>query len=173
MTTFLDKPASLSTLSKELNDKLSTVPDYPLDYNIFLFKGIKDSRKDFEKELIDLRLDIFQSIPEEYGRLVFKGVEEGSNGDKILIHTTTSKLQDRLLELLILERHRRDIDILNKMLDTKPGNDAHIKLVQLEDPFKYEIKSPIYNSFQANADSYKESFKKFNILQNIEYSWIQ
>jgi len=169
--TFLEKPASLQLLAEESRKKLAHVPDYPLDYNIFLFKGIADAQKDGESELVKFRESIVSSIPEDYGNLLFKGLNETSDGSIKLEATTTSRIQCRLLLLLILERHRRDIIALNKLLAADLKNPKTINYVELKDPMKYEIKSPIFRSFEGAKDVYQGSFKKFSVLQSIEYDF--
>lgn len=169
--TFLEKPASLELLSQKSKDKLTQVPDYPLDYNIFLCKGIAEAQKDDEAELLKFRESIVDSIPDDYGNLIFKGLTKNGDGSMKLESTTTSKLQRRLLLLLILERHRRDIIALNRLLATDPKNCKIIHYVELKDPMQYEIKSPIFRSFEGAKDVYQGSFKKISVLQNIEYDF--
>ena len=76
-----------------------------------------------------------------------------------------------MLLLLILERHRRDIIALNKLLAADLKNPKTINYVELKDPMKYEIKSPIFRSFEGAKDVYQGSFKKFSVLQSIEYDF--
>ncbi|VEU20075.1 DEKNAAC100287 [Brettanomyces naardenensis] len=169
--TFIDEPVSLLQLSEGSRTKLSTVSDYPLDYNIFLFKGISDSRKEDEQELINFRKSILDSVPEDYGNLVFGGLGKKDDGTPKLELTTTARLQERLLKLLILERHKRDIEALNRMLASDPENKKRINYNEIKEPLKYEIKSPIYRSFESHKALYKNSFKKFSLLQNVEYDF--
>lgn len=171
MTTFIDSPISLESLSDDSRKKLTRISEYPLDYNIFLFKGIKDSRKDDEKELIKFRKSVLDNIPKDYGNLVFNGLTEKKDGSSDIEPTTTSRLQDRLLQILILERHRRDIIALNKLLSADPKNTKKIQYIKLNEPLKYEVKSPIYRSFESNKELYESSFRKFAVLQSVEYDF--
>ncbi|QPG76645.1 hypothetical protein FOA43_004037 [Brettanomyces nanus] len=167
MTTFLDSPITLEQLSDKSLQNLAKVSDYPLDYNIFLFKGIDQSRSEDLDELTQFRKSVLDSIPKDYGDLIFDAV--GANQLEL---TTIARLQNRLLKLLILERHRRDIEILNRMISEDPKlANKKISYIQLKEPLKYEIKSPIYKSFENNRDLYKESFRKFALLQNVEYDF--
>ncbi|KAH3665922.1 hypothetical protein OGAPHI_004111 [Ogataea philodendri] len=162
---FLDAKVDFANLSTESLEKLTKVSDFALDYNIFLFKGIKQARESDTKELIDFRLDLFNSIPKDHGSMIFRGLDKSASGDYTLIPTTTSRLQDRLLELLILERHRRDIQVLSKLANKK------INPVPLEDPNVYEIKSPLYQRLLSTKDEYETSFKRFAMMQNVEYDF--
>ncbi|KAG7697732.1 hypothetical protein KL929_000213 [Ogataea haglerorum] len=162
---FLQSPPSLAKLQTASSQKLAQVSDFPLDYNIFLFKEIKHARERDVQEMIDFRLDLFDSIPQDYSSLIFRGLEKRPDGSYELFPTTTSKLHDRLLELLILERHRRDISQLSKITGRT------IEAVELADPNLYEIKSPIYQQLLATKDEYQTSFKRFAMLQNVEYDF--
>ncbi|KAG7938185.1 hypothetical protein KL934_000759 [Ogataea polymorpha] len=162
---FLQSPPSLSKLQTASAQKLAQVSDFPLDYNIFLFEEIKHARERDVQEMIDFRLDLFESIPQDHSSLIFRGLEKKADGDYELIPTTTSRLHDRLLELLILERHRRDILQLSKIAG------KNIQAVELSDPNLYEIKSPIYQQLLSTKDQYQTSFKRFAMLQNIEYDF--
>lgn len=158
----LEKTPKLNELNQQSRDLLSKVDDYALDYNIFLFKGINNviaNNDDNLKSFID---SLFLTIPTEYSKMIYNPLD--SKTQKINPSTTT-KLQQRLLNLIIQERHRRDINQLNKQFENK------IKYVELEDPNKYEIKSPFYQTFNNSKDDYKEQFEKLALLQSLEYDF--
>lgn len=152
----------LSQLSTEKRELLTKVDDYALDYNIFLSKGVDDIIKSNDKQLISFIQKLFITIPDEYVKLIYNPINETS--EKIN-PSTTSKLQKRLLSLLIQERHRRDIYLLNKQFDDK------IKYIELEDPFKYEIKSHYFKIFSESNDDFKEQFNKIALFQSLEYDF--
>lgn len=171
MASFLDEQVSLNNLSGGWRETLTQVPDYPLDYNIFLSRGIENAREDQADELVKFRKSVIDSIPEDYGGVMFNGLEKQTDGSLKLEKTTTALLQNRLLKLLILERHRRDMLVLNRILAADPNNVKHINYVELKEPLKYEIKSPIYKTFEEDTERYQSSFNKFSLLQNIEYEF--
>ncbi|GME72771.1 unnamed protein product [[Candida] boidinii] len=199
---FYDKPIEFDNISTEIKEKLSKVPDYNLDYNIFILKGIRESRIKNCLDLKKLRLEVIESVND-----VIEGEEQEKDDDndddatnneindmKIykgnvndiddsLELTTAAKLQERLLELLIIERHKRDIKMLNELISAQrkksdsastvsPPDELVIKTIKLSDPHKYEIKSPIFKMFDKSlSESYIDIFRKFAILQNIEYEY--
>ncbi|OWB56571.1 hypothetical protein B5S28_g2478 [[Candida] boidinii] len=199
---FYDKPIEFDNISNELKEKLTKVPDYNLDYNIFILKGIRESRIKNYLDLKKLRLEIIESVndvieeEEEQDNDSNKSTNEindmkiykGSvnDNDDSLELTTAAKLQERLLELLIIERHKRDIKMLNELISsqkkkedsntetttTSSSDEVIIKTIKLNDPHKYEIKSPIFKMFDKSlSESYIDIFRKFAILQNIEYEY--
>ncbi|GMF60608.1 unnamed protein product [[Candida] boidinii] len=135
---FYDKPIEFDNISTEIKEKLSKVPDYNLDYNIFILKGIRESRIKNCLDLKKLRLEVIESVND-----VIEGEEQEKDDDndddatnneindmKIykgnvndiddsLELTTAAKLQERLLELLIIERHKRDIKMLNELISAQ------------------------------------------------------
>lgn len=150
----------LSLLTKESRDLLAQVDNYALDYNIFLLKGIHDTIKSNDTELITTIETLHATIPQEYSKIIFNPLQNGN-----FIPSTTSNLEDRILGLLIEERHRRDINILNKLTGDK------INYIELENPYKYEIKSNFFQAFNANKEEYKEIFRRFALLQSLEYDF--
>ncbi|OUM53897.1 hypothetical protein BVG19_g3226 [[Candida] boidinii] len=199
---FYDKPIEFDNISIEIKEKLSKVPDYNLDYNIFILKGIRESRIKNCLDLKKLRLEVIESVND-----VIEGEEQEkdddndddatnneindmkiykgnlNDNDDSLELTTAAKLQERLLELLIIERHKRDIKMLNELISAQrkksdSGSTVSspdklvIKTIKLSDPHKYEIKSPIFKMFDKSlSESYIDIFRKFAILQNIEYEY--
>ena len=160
----LDLTASpqLGSLNEISRENLSKIHDYALDYNIFLFKGIKECIDNNEISLIESIEALFESIPNEYSKLIHNPL----GGSKTFKDpSTTSKLQNRLLELLIQERHYRDIENLNKQFDDK------IQYIKLDDPSVYEIKSIFFKTFQDSKDEFKDQFRKFALLQSLEYDF--
>lgn len=152
----------LSQLSSKNRELLSNVDDYALDYNIFLSKGIDDMITGDDTNLKSMVDMLFASIPETYTKMIYNPIDPTT---KQLTHSTTSALQNRLLSLLIQERHRRDIDNLNKNFENK------IKYVELEDPRKYEIKSRFYQTFNNARGEYLEQFNRLALLQSLEYDF--
>lgn len=148
----MSEAPSFDQLSEESKNLLERIPDYPLDFNIFIFKGIHDIRPSMKDELAEFRLNLNGESIKEDGL------------------TNTSKLQDRLLEILMIERHRRDIILLNQFINAK-GGDKTIKPIQLKSPLSYEIKSPIFKKLQSSQSTYDQSFRKFAILQNLEFDF--
>lgn len=153
----------LDALSAKGRDNLAQVHNYALDYNIFLLKGIKQRIDDNDSSLLASLNAIFGSIPKEYAQLMYNPLE--GDGESISEPSTTSKLQFRVLDLLIQERHRRDIEMLNLKFENK------IKYEPLTDPWKYEIKSVYYSAFQQANDEFSDQFIKFALLQSIEYDF--
>ncbi|KAG0682650.1 hypothetical protein C6P42_002598 [Pichia californica] len=153
------KYTQLNEVSKEL---LTKVDDYALDYNIFLFKGIDNVITEDNDNLKTFINSLFVSIPTEYPKMIYNPIDPNTNN---VIPSTTSKLQKRLLSMIIEERHRRDIELLNKQFENK------IKYVELEDPHIYEIKSPFYQTFNKSRDEYKSQFDKLALLQSLEYDF--
>ncbi|TID16236.1 hypothetical protein CANINC_004235 [Pichia inconspicua] len=129
----------LSLLTKESRDLLAQVDNYALDYNIFLLKGIHDTIKSNDTELITTIETLHATIPQEYSKIIFNPLK--------------------------MERHRRDINILNKLTGDK------INYIELENPYKYEIKSNFFQAFNANKEEYKEIFRRFALLQSLEYDF--
>lgn len=144
---------SFDTLNEESIDILKQIPDYPLDFNIFIFKGIRDIRLKIADDLKEFRL-VLQD-------------DKLKNGLEL---TSTSQLQDRLLQILIIERHRRDIELLNLFINSRDSS-KNVKAIKLIQPFNYDIKSPIFKKLNSSAENYQESFRKFAILQNLEYEF--
>ncbi|KAI0465344.1 hypothetical protein LJB42_000576 [Komagataella kurtzmanii] len=143
----------LKDLNEEIRSKLQEIPDYPLDFNIFVYRGVKDIRTEIEPELKEFRV--------QYNN-------QNINDDPL---TCTARLQDRLLGFLILERHRRDIETLNKTLEAQDSNGKTVTLIELQDPYKYEIKSPLYLQLMSQKDSHKQTFHRVALLQNLEYQF--
>lgn len=158
----LNTPPKLSTLSEGQKELLSKIDDYALDYNIFLFRGMKEMIDNNDSKLISIISTLFASIPKEYSEIIFNPLDKDSGK---LIASTTSKIQNRLLSLLIQERHKRDIEILNKQFENK------INYIELEDPFKYEIKSAYFKAFQEGKADYYDQFNKLALLQSLEYDF--
>lgn len=154
--------AQISELSDSSKALLAKVDDYVLDYNIFLFKGMREIIASHDERLKSIIQSLFLTLPEEYSAMIFNPMEKS---DGKIEPSTTSKLQDRLLSLLIQERHRRDIDVLNSRFENK------IKYIELGDPFKYEIKSPFYKTFNESKEDYGEQFNKLALLQSLEYDF--
>lgn len=150
----------LSLLGEDCRNLLAQVDDYALDYNLFLFKGIHDKIKNNDSGLISTIESLQIAIPKEYSDIIYNPLRDGK-----LEPSTTSKLQDRILCLLIEERHRRDIDMLNKRVDGK------VKYIELENPSKYEIKSMFYKAFDGAKNDYEEQFRRFALLQSLEYDF--
>ncbi|GMF57725.1 unnamed protein product [[Candida] boidinii] len=93
-----------------------------------------------------------------------------NDNDDSLELTTAAKLQERLLELLIIERHKRDIKMLNELISAQrkksdSGSTVSspdklvIKTIKLSDPHKYEIKSPIFKMFDKSLNINDEEFE--------------
>lgn len=150
----------LSLLTDESRDLLAQVDDYALDYNIFLLKGIHDTIESKDDNLITTIESLHSAIPQEYSSIIYNPLQDGK-----FVPSTTSNLEDRILRLLIEERHRRDMNLLNKLVGDK------IKYIELENPYKYEIKSKFYQAFNSNKDDYKEQFRRFALLQSLEYDF--
>ncbi|ODV84613.1 hypothetical protein CANARDRAFT_8595 [[Candida] arabinofermentans NRRL YB-2248] len=175
---FLDTPLKISNVKQSNWDKLYKVSDYALDYNLHLFKGIRDARLNGQQELLDFRRSIFDSVPEDYKKMLFYGIDDVTG---TLECTTTARLQERLLGLLIFERHRRDIALLNALL-AEGGSDKKVETIELGDPYVYEIKSVLFKGFQGREESDdnegdKEKnktggkFMKFAMIQNLEFDY--
>lgn len=157
---FLDSPSSIASLSENSRELLQKVDPYVLDFNIFLFKGINETHSRDNAKLHEFLSQVLASIPSEYKTKIFNPIED----DKVIL-TTTSRLQLRLLELLIHERHRRDIEVINSRLGGK------LQYIPLNDPLKYEIKSPFYLTFKQSNDDYVNQFYKLAMLQCLEYDF--
>lgn len=157
---FLESPSSIEALSEKSRELLGKVDSYVLDFNIFLFKGINETHTRENDKLLAFINQLMASIPLEYKTKIFNPIEN----DKVNL-TTTSKLQLRLLELLIHERHRRDIETINSQLGGK------LKYIPLQHPQKYEIKSPFYLTFKQSNDEYENQFYKLALLQSLEYDF--
>lgn len=156
----LEVAPQLESLDKDTLTSLKLVNDYILDYNINMYKTINNLVISNDEKLISLLEPIFEIIPEDHLKNIFNPVETKKHIDL----STTIKLQNRILNLLIQERHKRDIDCLNSKLDKK------INLIKLNDPLVYEIKSPYYLTFSKD-DDLNNKFVKFAMLQSIEYDF--
>lgn len=152
----------LGKLSDESTQLLAKVDDYALDYNIFLFEGIGNVIDTNDAQLVSFIESLFITIPKEYSSLIYNPL---SLPGKKINPSTTSKLQKRLLSLLIQERHKRDIQLLNEKFDNK------IEYVELENPDKYEIKSIYYKTFNSAKDEYADQFGRLALLQSLEYDF--
>ncbi|GMM31202.1 hypothetical protein DAMA08_039470 [Martiniozyma asiatica (nom. inval.)] len=160
MSSFLSSNSSLAALGESSRDLLGKIDNYVLDYNIFLYKGIVNAHNTDNAKLHGTLSILFDAIPDEYKGTLFNPID----GQKVGL-TTTAILQMRMLELLIHERHRRDIDVLNKQLDGK------IKYYPLEKTDKYEIKSPFYLTFIKSSGEYANQFQRLALLQSLEYDF--
>jgi hypothetical protein len=158
----LNSAPRLDQLSEDLRASLNKVDNYALDYNIFLFKGMQETIASNNEKLLSILKSLFVSIPKEYLEIIHNPIDEETGK---LLPTTTSQLQNRLLSLLIQERHRRDIENLNKQFEDK------IKYVQLDDPHKYEIKSLYFKTFDEGKEDYQEQFNRLALLQCLEYDF--
>ena len=158
----LERAPRLSELSEKSTHLLEKVDDYALDYNIFLFKGIDNVIDTNDEKLCSFIDSLFITLPKEYSSLIYNPLD--ASGKKIN-PSTTSKLQKRLLSLLIQERHRRDINSLNKQFDNK------IQYVELEDPGKYQIKSVYYKTFDGAKEDFADQFSRLALLQSLEYDF--
>ncbi|GMM34918.1 hypothetical protein DASC09_022430 [Saccharomycopsis crataegensis] len=157
-------------------DKLAKIPDYPLDYNIYVFRKIKEAREKLTKE--DLK-DIIETVKLE-------DVQNHEDNKGYL--TKTTEMHDRLLKYLTLERKRREKIILKKFLDDEISKskkksseastlDYKLQLTPDEEKgvLNYTIRSPIYNSFIKVDETTSEAvdkninYKKLAMVQNIEY----
>ncbi|GAV26845.1 hypothetical protein PMKS-000301 [Pichia membranifaciens] len=152
----------LGKLSNQSTQLLAQVDDYALDYNIFLFKGIGNVIDTNDAQLVSFIESLFITLPKEYSSLIYNPLNLPANK---INPSTTSKLQKRLLSLLIQERHKRDIQLLNKKFENK------IKYVELEEPEKYEIKSIYYRTFDEAKDEYADQFGRLALLQSLEYDF--
>lgn len=159
--TFLDTSSSLSLLSEKSLEKLALVDNYVLDFNIFLFKGILDTHRSHNGQLSETVSQLMSSIPEEYQDKIFNPLNE----EKHVVYTTTNRLQSRMLELLIHERHKRDIAMINDKLGGK------LSYVPLEKPLVYEIKSPFFLTFNQSKNDYQQQFYRLALLQLLEYDF--
>ncbi|CDK29093.1 unnamed protein product [Kuraishia capsulata CBS 1993] len=176
MPQFYDLPLSFDSLSESSKELLCRVPDYPLDYNLFIFKGIHKVRPQMKADLCEFRVQAAENTPrgDNADKAVHLGIlkpadKDADANDYELELTTTSKLQDRLMKILILERHRRDIAMLNRVLEQE---NKSITPIALTDPLVYKIKSPLFATlWSQHYDNHEQSFKKFAILQNLEYEF--
>lgn len=159
----IEERPKLAELSAESRENLSKVHDYALDYNIFLLKGIKQKIDDNDEGLIVSVTALFDSIPKEYSQMMYNPL--AADCARFNEPSTTSMLQFRVLDLLIQERHRRDIDVLNAKFENK------IKYEPLSNPWKYEIKSPYYRAFAEANEEFADQFVKFALLQSLEYDF--
>lgn len=157
----LESKPVLSSLKEENKNLIASVDDYVLDYNLFVLNSVREVLVSNDNQLVSFIQALIASLPDEYSNLIYNPIDD--NG-KINL-STTSKLQERLLNLLIQERHRRDIIALNKQFEEK------IKYLELENPFKYEIKSPYYKAFLGAKDEQADQFHKLALLQSLEYDF--
>lgn len=169
---------SYKLLSNESIVRLAKIPDYPLDYNIYVFQQITDTRNNLTKEELK---EIFQSFQQKQGN--FNGNVNGKdeaeqleqengnrNAEQKRYLTKTAEMHDRLLHYLILERKRREKIVLKKYLSDEISkrknqdpveNKLQVDLQLLEEEeegiLQYKIRSPIYNTLIQSSPPSEEA----------------
>ncbi|ODQ82271.1 hypothetical protein BABINDRAFT_164082 [Babjeviella inositovora NRRL Y-12698] len=161
------------SLNETNYQQLSLIPDYPLDFNLFIFRGISQRRGASDTNDSNTLL---ADLPVEQLELMVP-----SDGNKTFV------AHQKLLKILIVERMRRDLTMINAerhRLDENVALQSSKEILQRiaeeylskessNSPLlDYQIRSPIYNMLDKNPqDSYKRFFQRMAQLQALEFKF--
>lgn len=161
--------AALAALGEGDLRELALIPDYPLDFNIYVFKGISAVRlrAGFDAAAFTRHLS-----PEQQALLAPANA------------TATVASHDQMLQMLLLERLRRDKMMVEterhrlELRDAAPSAEevaaAVREYVESNPLLEYQIRSPIHTMLErSSGDSYTPFFERMAQLQLVEFRFEQ